>query len=242
MKEAGLNSIDEALQDFERRFLNAGERWLVPESHKSELRMRSGILTLIMDFDPLPPHLPPPKEFALVMKAIHGLYFAYKEQPRQIDFQLDQDRVALASCSLSWGAFNDPWPKHLPWEIKNSRDDLTMVIFYYGMDFGDNHYLAHRLGKAMHDIREWCPTGIPSRAGVSVSFDVLKVDIEPLPNTRLELPTNKILSILNEIYRQTMIVMQLWPRDFAVRVEIAGYPGVMVFFTIIDPRDGIAQE
>lgn len=243
-QEAGRDSIRGALKDFERRFANDGEHWLVPEPHHTVIHMNSGIATLGMNINTLPPHLPPPREFARVLKTIYDLFFVYNDKPREIHFEVNQDRLALASCRLGWNAFTfiNNWPQHLPWKVENHDSDLTMMIILYGRDFDLSIVFNNRFRFAFYQIMERIPERIPSRAGVSVSYDILRVNIEPLPSTRLEMPTDKIRYILSLIFFHTIFKMGLPPRDFGVHVELAGYPGVKVFFRIIDPREGIDQE
>lgn len=67
------------------------------------------------------------------------------------------------------------------------------------------------------------------RTGGSFSEDILQVDIEPLPGTELQFPSEKISDIIHTIHYHTMISMHLEPREFGVHVEPAGYPGAKIF-------------
>lgn len=235
------NFIREALKDCERRFDNDDEDWRIPTELGQDSILSSGIVSIDIHIMKTPHSLPSTKEYARILKTIDDLFFVFKDKPREITLSIERNRVVVASLELKWRDAANPWPQHLPWKIETHDSELTIMVILYGRDFDQSALFERRFRDAFWGVTDNLPDVMP-RSGGSCSFDILRVDIEPLPNTDLIIPKDRLRYILMHIAGYTIMFKELEPREFGVHVELAGYPGAKIFFTVIDPGEGIDQE
>ncbi|KAI4261755.1 MAG: hypothetical protein L6R42_003053 [Xanthoria sp. 1 TBL-2021] len=189
--EAKWNNIREALVDFQQRFVNDDEMWLVPR-RSTVLSLGSGIVEPVFHRQP-GTHLSG-KEVALVLKSIQDLFFKYNDKPREIQIIIRKNRQRITSMDLAGKILffklnhrsePDPWPQNLPWKI-NVYDDLVVEVYLYGIDFDPSVSFDERFTCNLYEIErqirnERDEYRKPPRK-TSYSFDVVRLDVVPPPN------------------------------------------------------------
>lgn len=180
--EAKWNNVREALVDFQQRFVNDDEMWLVPR-RSTVLSLSSGIVELVFHRQP-GTHLSG-KEVALVLKSIQDLFLKYNDKPREIQIIIRKNRQRMTSMDLAWRREPDPWPQNLPWKL-NVDDDLVVEVYLYGINFDPSVFFDERFAYNLYEIepqtrKERDEYRKPPRK-TSYSFDVVRLDVVAPPN------------------------------------------------------------
>ncbi|KAI4268421.1 MAG: hypothetical protein L6R38_007849 [Xanthoria sp. 2 TBL-2021] len=243
-EEAQWNGIRQAFEDLERRLSAIGDSWGDLGRHITHrLQFRSGIVGLLF-VNLKPRHKSEnllPKECPRILKTINDIFFVFKDKPREIRFHVDRNWVNLAVFSLTFTRPSNRWPQDVPWQIETPDSDPSMMVILYGRDFDQSIVFHQQFQRAFAGARRMLPDVLPKSGGSYVS-DILRVDIEPLPDTELLISRERMRYILYQLYQKLFVGMSLEIRDFGVWVDVAGYPGAKVLFTIIDDRERIDEE
>lgn len=128
------NDIRNGLDDIAHSIQHEGDWVIKPWSDRNIYTRQAVAVEFSADFRPGSLEISP-TDIAKVLRAVNGLFFIYKDKPREFDAEIKTRRQSGWYMTLNWESFIVAWPRRLPWTMTHGGSStFALEIYLYGRD------------------------------------------------------------------------------------------------------------